>query len=92
MPRPHPPSAAELQHKINELQTKLLRANSELRLKVLYAERLEILVCQRNKRIDSLYGLLERARQQNIKLEMEAEHLAGIIANDNHIAGELEAP
>lgn len=56
------------------LQIRLLQINATLRLKVVYAERLEHLVCERNKRIDSLYGLLERARQQNAQLEQEAEH------------------
>ena len=98
MPRPHKPTIyeIELQRKIHELQTKLLRTNSELRLKVLYAQRLEYLVHQRCERIDQQFGLLERARRQNIKLDEENEHLANLIANDNraqtHIDGGLEAP
>jgi tRNA G18 (ribose-2'-O)-methylase SpoU len=97
MPRPHKPSIyeIELQRKIDGLSTKLLQVNAALRLKVIYCQRLETLVCQRNQRVDQLYSLLERARRQNILLDEENERLATMIANDHrpqaHI-GEVEAP
>jgi hypothetical protein len=94
MPRPHKPTPyeIELQRKIHSLQTQLLKTNATLRLKIIYAERLETLVHQRNQRIDNLFGLLERARRQNIKLDEENEHLAALIANDNRAQAQIEAP
>ena len=43
------------------LQLKLLRVNSALRLKTVYAERLEYLLHERSERIDELNGKLEQA-------------------------------
>jgi hypothetical protein len=85
MPRPHKPSAyeIELQRKIDTLSTKLLQVNAAMRLKVLYAERLEIALHQRNERIDQLFAQLQSAWQQNRKLEAECEHLAQLIAGNS---------
>jgi septation ring formation regulator EzrA len=82
MPRPHRASSSELElsRKIDSLSTKLLQANATLRLKVLYCEKLEYLLHQRHERIDKLFALLEQARQRNMKLEAECEHLAALIA------------
>ena len=91
MPRPHP-IPPELQRKIHELQTKLLQANSALRLKTIYAERLEFLLQKRTERVDQLFGLLEQARRQNEKLDAENEHLATLIANDNRSQAHIVAP
>jgi hypothetical protein len=98
MPRPHKPSAYEIEltRKIDSLQIRLLELNATLRLKVLYAERLEFLLHQRNQRVDQLFARLEQACTVNRHLEAECEHLAGIIANDHpsqtHIERRLEAP
>jgi septation ring formation regulator EzrA len=82
MPRPHKPSPyeIELSRKIHGLQIKLLQANATLRLKVLYCEKLECLLRNRNNRIDQLFGLLEQARSANQRLERECKHLASMIA------------
>ena len=79
---PHRPSSSELQlqREIDTLGIKLLRANAALRLKTIYAERLEHLLHQRQERIDQLFGLLEQARTINHKLEAECEHLAQLVA------------
>ena len=74
-------SVSDWEREKHQLQMKLLQTNSALRLKTLYAERLEHLVCERNKRIDTLYSQLQSAWQRNRKLEAEAEHLAALVAN-----------
>jgi hypothetical protein len=75
-----PKPAITLEREKHELQMRLLKVNTELRLKCIYAERLECLLRQRNKRIDQLFGLLEQARITNHRLERECEHLAHLIA------------
>jgi hypothetical protein len=86
MPRPQRPRASELQlqREVNTLGIKLLQVNAALRVKTIYCERLELLLRQRNERVDTLYAQLERAYTINRRLEAEAEHLAALIANDHH--------
>ena len=81
MPRPRQPSPDELklQRDINTLQLKLLRANSALRLKTIYAERLELLLRKRTGQIDELNGKIERLREQNKRLDQECEHLVEMV-------------
>jgi hypothetical protein len=73
-------SVSDWERKVHELQMKLLAANSALRLKTIYAERLEILLRQRNERVDELNAKLEHAYFIHRRLEREAEHLSRIIA------------
>src|ERR1700756_2875546 len=49
-------SEAELIRKIGTLSTKLLEVNATLRLKTIYCERLEVLLHQRNQRVDTRCG------------------------------------
>jgi chromosome condensin MukBEF ATPase and DNA-binding subunit MukB len=74
---------ASLEREKHALQMKLLQANAQLRLKTIYAERLEYLLRERLARIDELNGKLEQARTINHRLEQEREHLAGLIAANN---------
>ena len=73
-------SVSDWERKVHELQMKLLAANSALRLKTINAERLEILLRQRNERVDELNAKLEHAYFIHRRLEREAEHLSRIIA------------
>ena len=91
-PMPWPPrrssiTEAELRRECELLQLKLLRVNSALRLKTLYAERLEFLLHERLTKIDELTGRLEQARSVNQRLEQECEHLADMV----RIMPQLEA-
>jgi hypothetical protein len=61
----------ELQRKCETLSIKLLRANAELRMKTIYASRLEVLVQERCAMIDALHGRIDQLRDQNKKLEIE---------------------
>ena len=82
MPWPRHASRAvvDLQHENHVLALKLLKANSELRLKTLYAERLEYLVHERSERVDELNAKLEQYRQQVRRLGLENEILTPMIA------------
>jgi multidrug resistance efflux pump len=75
-----PKPISQLERQIETLQIKLLRANSELRLKTVYAQRLEFLLQHRMATIDELVAKLDQARAQNKRLEAEADHLAALIA------------
>jgi predicted nucleic acid-binding Zn-ribbon protein len=83
---PRRPSSHELQlqRECEVLQLKLLKANSELRTKTVYAQRLEYLVHERSERVDELNAKLEQSRA---KLDEECEHLADMI----RIMPQLEA-
>ena len=74
-----PKPISQLERQIETLQIKLLRANSELRLKTVYAQRLEFLLQHRMATIDELVAK-RQARAQNKRLEAEADHLAALIA------------
>lgn len=74
---------AEVQHLLKEidgLRTEIVRLRHELTNKTQYAERLEVLLRERMERIDELTAKLEQAREQNRKLEAEAEHLCQMLA------------
>ena len=79
---PRRPSSHELQlqRECEVLQLKLLRVNSALRLKTVYAERLEYLLHERSERIDELNGKLEQSRQQVQRLGLENQLLIEMIA------------
>jgi len=64
-----PKPISQLERQIETLQIKLLRANSELRLKTVYAQRLEFLLQHRMATIDELVAKLDQARAQNKRLE-----------------------
>ena len=69
----------ELERKVETLSIKLLRANAELRMKTIYASRLEMLVAKRSEMIDQLHHRIDQLRDQNKKLEIEAEHYADMV-------------
>jgi hypothetical protein len=64
-----PAATNDLQRQVDTLAIKLLRANSELRLKTVYCQRLEFPLHQRLETIDALNAKLEQAREQNRRLE-----------------------
>jgi hypothetical protein len=72
--------AAKLQREVETLSVKLLKANSELRTKTVYAQRLEYLVHERSERVDELSAKLEQSREQVRRLGLENEVLTAMIA------------
>jgi hypothetical protein len=91
---PRRTSAHELQlhREVEVLQLKLLKANSALRTKTVYAQRLEYLVQQRSQRIDELNGKLEQSRQQVRRLDLQNEILIEMIAAPPVEAATMLAP
>jgi len=61
------------------LGSQLVRLQIELADKMRYAARLEVLLRTRTKRIDELTGTVERLREQNRRLDQEAERYAEMI-------------
>jgi hypothetical protein len=74
-----PRAPTDLQRQLDATQLKLLRANAELEHKTQCVQRLEILVAERNACIDALHGRIERLREQNRRLDEEADRLAEMI-------------
>ena len=79
---PRRPSSHELQlqRECEVLQLKLLKANSELRTKTVYARRLEYLVHERSERVDELNAKLQQSREQVRRLDLQNEILIEMIA------------
>jgi hypothetical protein len=66
----------ELAKENDKQKTTILVLRHQLAAKQDHVARLECLLRTRLHRTDELFGLLEQARQRNIKFEAEAEHLA----------------
>jgi septal ring factor EnvC (AmiA/AmiB activator) len=56
-----------------------VRLNRELSDKQQYASRLEYLMRERSKRIDELTGTIDRLREQNRRLDAEADRLCELV-------------
>jgi hypothetical protein len=74
-----PKLSTDLQRQVDTLAIKLLRANSELRLKQVYAQRLEHLLCTRNARIEELTAAIDLLRKRNQHLDLENHCLVGLL-------------
>ena len=72
----------EPQRECEVLQLKLLKANSELRTKTVYAQRLECLVHERSERVDELNANLQQSREQVRRLGPENEILIEMDRSD----------
>ena len=69
----------QLQRECEVLQLRLLKMNSQLHRKTLYAQRLEYLV-QRSERVDELNAKLEQSREQVRRLDLQNQILVEMIA------------
>ena len=74
-----PAPVTDLQRQVDALQFKLVRLNRELSDKQQYASRLEYLMRERSKRIDELTGTIDRFREQNRRLDAEADRLCELV-------------
>ena len=61
-----------------QLKTQLALAHTELENKQGAVRRLEILACERSNRVDQLIEIIDRLRQQNKRLDQEADRLAAL--------------
>jgi hypothetical protein len=74
------PDIAPLEHEIDTLKTVVIQLRRDLTNKTGYATRLELVLRQRMERIDQLNGQLEQVREQNRRLDAEAEHYFQMLA------------
>ena len=82
-----PKPVTDLRRQLNAAQLKLLKANAELEHKTQCVSRLEILVAERNACIDALHGRIDALREQNKRLDQEADRLAEMV----RLAPQLDA-
>jgi len=82
-----PRAPTDLQRQLDAAQLKLLKANAELEHKTQCVSRLEILVAERNACIDALHGRIDALREQNKRLDQEADRLAEMV----RLAPQLDA-
>ena len=69
----------EFQRQADSLKTQLVCLRSELAGKQGHVNRLEFLLCERSRRIDELNGKIDALRNQNRRLDAEAERLAEMV-------------
>jgi hypothetical protein len=74
-----PKPVTDLQRQLDAAQLKLLKANAELEHKAQIVSRLETLVNERNACIDALHGRINQLREQNQRLDAEADRLAEMV-------------
>jgi hypothetical protein len=77
--RAHPATAA-LEREVDTLKITVIQLRRDLTNKTGYATRLELVLRQRMERIDQLNGQLEQVREQNRRLDAEAEHYFQMLA------------
>ena len=73
------PDATKLERNIEELRMAVIRLKHDLTQKSGYAATLELVLRQRAETIDQLNARLEQVREQNRRLDAEAERLAEMV-------------
>jgi hypothetical protein len=81
------PDAAALERNIDELRTENIRLRREVSNKEQYIGRLKVLCHERTTRIDDLRATIDQLRQQNRRLDAEADRLAEMV----RLAPQLDA-
>jgi hypothetical protein len=74
------PNAAKLEQNIDRLRMDNIQLRHDLGNKLRYVEQLKTLLHQRTERIDELANTIAVLREQNRRLEAEADHLAQMVA------------
>jgi hypothetical protein len=73
------PAVSVLEQAIDQLRTENIRLRRDLTNKTGYAGRLEVLLRSRTERIDELANTVATLRDQNRRLNEEADHLAEMV-------------
>jgi hypothetical protein len=73
------PDVGQLERNLDELRTTVVRLRHELETKQGAVGRLEVLVRERSNRIDELANTVAVLRDQNRRLNEEADHLAALV-------------
>jgi hypothetical protein len=68
-----------LEKENNQLRTTIVCLRTELRQKQDFVGRLEYLLHQRTEMIDALHGRIEQLKEQNKRLDAEADRLAEMV-------------
>jgi hypothetical protein len=74
-----PRSLQPLEHEIDALKTTIVCLRRELENKGSHVARLQFLLSQRLTRIDELTATIDRLREQNKRLDAEAERYAEMV-------------
>jgi hypothetical protein len=69
----------QIEKENDQLRTVVIQLRSELETRANAVRRLEILARARSTRIDNLTGTVDRLREQNRRLDAEADRLAEMI-------------
>jgi hypothetical protein len=77
----------QLQRENDSLRTTIVCLRHELTDKQGHVGRLEYLLCERSERIDELNGKIDQLRDQNRRLDAEAERLTDMIRIMPQLAG-----
>jgi len=73
------PDVAQLEQAIDQLRTVIIQLRRELTNKEDYAAKLELALHERLTRIDALTATVDSLRQQNRRLDKEAERLVEMV-------------
>ena len=74
------PDIAQLERNVDELRTVIIQLRRQLTHKTGYAAKLELVLHQRTERIDELANTIATLREQNQRLDAEAEHYFRMLA------------
>jgi hypothetical protein len=86
------PDAAALEHSVDQLRTTVIQLRRDLTDKEGYAAKLELVVRQRSRTIDTLRSKLEQVREQNRRLNAEADRLAEMVRFAPQLDAAMLAP
>jgi hypothetical protein len=73
------PNIAALERNVDELRTVVIELRHELGNKQRHVGQLKVLLLQRTERIDELANVIATLRDQNRRLNEEADHLAEMV-------------
>jgi hypothetical protein len=73
------PANEALKREVEVLFCRLVRTQAELRTARAYAGRLEYLLRRRTETNDELHGTIDQLREQNRRLDAEADRLAEMV-------------
>jgi len=86
------PDIAQLEHTVDQLRTVVIQLRRKLTNKEGYAAKLELVLRQRSERIDELTTTIDRLREQNRRLDEEADRLAEMVRFAPPVEAALLAP
>ena len=86
------PAVEQLEKTVEQLRADNVRLRHQLTTKTGYAAKLELVLRQRSERIDELTTTIDRLREQNRRLDEEADRLAEMVRFAPPVEAALLAP